>query len=462
LGRLLGEVALAFPDQRTEFLRHAQLLTEAVYVVVVSEVGRHIGSAEAIRKVTMQALLMLLDLLLKRNECVEEVLSRHGLSGGAAVDLTAMLEAGPLLARFANRTVLEMVHFAQRTVHAYESMVAAEARGPCYESPHGRMWSRCPEDLMSVTNMYVSSVSAYCQGLASVLGKVLASVLSAHLIHAKSVGKQLDAIARAFYAAKEQPAAGGKPLGPSFTGLHLRSFLRGSGSGSAAADASGRAATAAAAWSGELSIQYLCAVINDCGRVINGHLATLLLTHEAAMTSEGLVEGVLEVQDVFFAMGNRGAALLARLLVDGLDLGRHGDVAGACSELVAGLSDVSRWCDDAPFFPRLVAAAADNLAAAYLFKLALALDPTVDSAAASGPHRAAAAASAAADFFGAAQKQTLAQDVSALSDAFAARWPHETSKSFDELRETQQLLSLELASPGEDAESFEAAVQVPP
>jgi len=118
LGRLLGEIALAFPDQRSEFLRHAQLLVEAVYTVLVSEIGRHIGSSEAIRKITMQALLQLLDLLLKRNQCVEEVLKDHGLSGGVAVELTAMLEVGPLLSRFANRTVLEMVQFAQRTVCA--------------------------------------------------------------------------------------------------------------------------------------------------------------------------------------------------------------------------------------------------------------------------------------------------------------------------------------------------------
>jgi hypothetical protein len=119
LGRLLGEIALAFPDQRSEFLRHAQLLVEAIYTVLVSEIGRHIGSAEAISKITMQALLQLLDLLLKRNHCVEEVLKEHGLSGGAAVELTAMLEVGPLLSRFANRTVLEMVQFAQRTVRTY-------------------------------------------------------------------------------------------------------------------------------------------------------------------------------------------------------------------------------------------------------------------------------------------------------------------------------------------------------
>lgn len=73
LHRMLCEIALAFPKQRNEFLRHASLTAQTIYLTVVSEIGRHIGSAEAIGGVTMQALLMLLDVLLKRNRCVEEV-----------------------------------------------------------------------------------------------------------------------------------------------------------------------------------------------------------------------------------------------------------------------------------------------------------------------------------------------------------------------------------------------------
>jgi len=338
-------------------------------------------------------------------------------------------------------------------------MVAEEARGPAYESPLGHMWTRCPEDLMSVTNVYVSSVASYCQGLNSVLGKVLASVLSAHLIHAKSIGKQYNAIAKAFYAARSKDSnhglsqGGDRQQNPTLTGLHLRSRFMGGNSKGAAADA------AAATWSEELSIQYLCALLNDCGRVINGHLATLLLTHEAIMTSEGLLEGVLEVQDVFFAMGNRGAAVLATLLVDGLDMDQHtGGVKGAATELVTGLLHVRAWCEEGPFFPGLVAAAADNLAAAYLFKLALALDPSADAS--NNTIGWPTAAAEKENSFGPAQMDALAKDVSALLAAFAAKWPDETSKSFDELRETQQVLSLELVSPEQDSESFEAAVQV--
>ena len=93
--------------------------------------------------------------MLKKDTCLVQVFRNHSLYTEPSLGLTCVLETGPLLARFTNRTVLEMIAFAQKTVAAYESMCLQEARGPCHENLEGKWWSRCPEDLMSVMGMYV-------------------------------------------------------------------------------------------------------------------------------------------------------------------------------------------------------------------------------------------------------------------------------------------------------------------
>jgi len=470
LHHMLGEVALAFPMQRAEYLRHAGLLVQTMYLSIVSEIGRHVGSIKAISGVTMEALLMLLDVLLKRNTCVADVLDIHLLKASPSLELTGMLEVTPLLSRFTNRTVLEMVQFSERTVKAYEQMVYLEAYGPCIESPEGKWWSRCPEDMMSVTGMYLKSVQGYCRGQDRILAKVIASVLSSFMIHVKSIGRQFDAIAAAFYADMVKNTRSESNV---HSGLSL---LRVMGLGEAKSTIA--VDDGVAEWSGELSIQYLCAVINDIGRVINTHLTALTSAHEKIITSEGLNDGILEVQDVFYAMGNRGATLLARLLVESLGLngqwlklfskewaansngsgggggGGTSEVASAAKELNRSLHQMNAWIDDsAPFFPKLVASASDFFAQAYLWRLVLSLDPSAKKVFPDGD-------SVPVNFWGVKEGEALNQDVSAMSNAFSAHFPDATARSLDEIRETQQILKLPLKSPEDDDESFSAAVDV--
>jgi len=485
LDRMLIEVALAFPEDRNEYMRHAGLLAQTSFLTVVSEMGRHMGSAEAIRGVTMEALLMILDLVLKRNACVEMVLGRHGLVATPfKLELTAVLEVGPLLARFTNRTVLEMVQFAERTVRAYEGMVELEARGPVYESPEGAWWTRCPEDMMQVTGMYVQSVKGYCRGHEKVLAKVLASVLSSLLIHVRSIGKQYDAIAAAFFDFKQKEAfARGAAAGlaqphtsaPSISSgpAYFRSLVPGPTS---ALPAGALPFSDPPAWSGDQSVQYVCALVNDMGRVINTHLTALAAAHERTMEAEGLAEGVLDVQDVFYSMGKRGASLLARIVVESLNLelawrrlftkawadgSVGGEVGLAAEELNQVLRRLSSWVDEAPFFPALVAGAADAFCQVYLTRLAVALDPSVKQT--GFPNAPANPSDAAGEkrrcnFWGPAEISALSKDILAISSAFAVDFPDAMERSLDEIRETQQLLNIPLVSPEEDEESFAAGV----
>jgi flagellar motor protein MotB len=421
------------------------------------------------------------------------------------------------------------VQFSERTVKAYESMVDLEARGPCHQDGEGLWWSRCPEDMMSVTGMYVASVQGYCGGHGKILAKVIASVLSAFMIYVKSVGRQYDAIARAYYAMRQQAAkqttpqqllggggggggggsdgrggaAGGGGGGTtSLTGYNIRgglAFLSSSSGSAAHAAVSGSVENNVPVWSGELSIQYLCAVVNDMERVINVHLTELTEAHERTISGEGqLSEGVLEVQDIFYAMGNRGASLLARLLVESLSLETQwaklfsrdwsvglvgGEVAHAAEELNASLLRVKDWLDETPFFPRVVAAASDFMCQAYLWRLVLALDPSVrknaPAAAVSGGGGGVGGGGCGgsggdgggggaasedqkrrSDFWTAEHNDALSKDVSAISSALSKHWPAITARSLDEVRETQQLLNITLESPEDDEESFAMGVEV--
>jgi hypothetical protein len=99
------------------------------------------------------------------------------------------------------------------------------------------------------------------------------------MLYAKSVGKQLSALSASFQAMQASQAAQAARKDKTFR----------FGPAVALSDAS------APPWSGDLSIQYLVALINDVGRLIDTHLSGLSDTHAAALASEGLGEGVLQV-----------------------------------------------------------------------------------------------------------------------------------------------------------------------
>lgn len=202
LRRLLFEVDLAFPQDREEFLRHAGLITQGIYLTACSELGQHIISAQKMRNVTLPDLLFLLETLTNRDSCIEECLNKFALGAKPSLALSAILEPGPVLQRFSSRIVIELTEFARRTVKAYEASVSTEGRGPCYESEDEKWWSRCPEDMMAVAALYVESAMTCCQRFDLVLGKVLAAVLAAFNIHALSVGKQCDDVYAAWNAFK--------------------------------------------------------------------------------------------------------------------------------------------------------------------------------------------------------------------------------------------------------------------
>jgi hypothetical protein len=172
----------------------------------------------------------------------------------------------------------------------------------------------------------------------------------------------------------------------------------------------------------------------------------------------------VQVQDALFAVGYRASALLARFLVDSLDLAEgwrslftpawdpH-EVPAAVGEVVANLLNVQRWLDDGAFWPRVVAATADKLCCAYLERLVGVLDPQRQRTFGFDDDRR-------ARFWGPHQSAALQRDLGAISDALARHFPDATARSLDEVRETLQLFSLPLAAPDDDEDSFAGAVDV--
>lgn len=70
---MLSECYLAFPHYRVEYLRHAGLVAEVVFLTAVSEIGKHVWTRRAIQAISMETLLKLLDLVLKKDTCLVQV-----------------------------------------------------------------------------------------------------------------------------------------------------------------------------------------------------------------------------------------------------------------------------------------------------------------------------------------------------------------------------------------------------
>ena len=64
--------------------------------------------------------------VLKQDQCLNHVFEKHGLVPSPSLNLTSMIKTGPLLSRFTNRTVLEMIAFVEKSIAAYEAMCMDE------------------------------------------------------------------------------------------------------------------------------------------------------------------------------------------------------------------------------------------------------------------------------------------------------------------------------------------------
>ena len=202
----------------------------------------------------METLLKLLELLMKKDNFLDSVFDRHELDTFPRLELSSTVGPKRVLTRFAQRVIGELMTFARNTMKAYKKAVEEQASGPCVETREGKWWSQCPEDLKNVLDVYINTVVEYCPGRDRVVARVLASVVSAFMIYAKSISRQYVVIEEAF----------------------LRSIFRERGIELSTSDSP---LDSNAVWSGEGSLQYACALLNDINRVTTRHLENLWQTH---------------------------------------------------------------------------------------------------------------------------------------------------------------------------------------